>query len=59
MIAPDPHDNVVTLPVARVIPEDGGGWLVVTDRGHGWAHGDRQSALEDKRWLDRQWRRQR
>jgi hypothetical protein len=54
---PPPHDNVVTLPVTRIIPEPDGGWLVISHRGYGWLHGDRQSALEEKRWLDDQWRR--
>jgi hypothetical protein len=54
---PRPTDNVVTAPVIRIIPEPDGGWLVLTHRGHGWLHGDRQSALEEKRWLDDQWRR--
>jgi hypothetical protein len=50
---------VITAPIARIMREPGGeGWLVVTPRGHGWVHGDRQSALDDKRWLDDQWRRQ-
>jgi hypothetical protein len=49
--------QVVTAPIARIIPEREGGWLVITHKGHAWLHGDRQSALEDKRWLDAQWRR--
>jgi hypothetical protein len=58
MIAPRPSDNVVTtLPVARIIPEHGGGWLVITPKGHAWLHGSRREALADKRWLDDQWRR--
>jgi hypothetical protein len=53
MIARPPYqDNVTTLPVARVIPEDGGGRLVITPRGHAWVHGDRGSAIRDKTWLD-------
>jgi hypothetical protein len=49
---PCPPDNVVTLPVIRIIPEpDGGGWLVIFGS-YGWLHGSRQAALEDKRWLD-------
>jgi hypothetical protein len=55
-LRPYQHDNIVTLPIAHIIPEDGGGWLVITYRGHGWLHGDRQSALKEKRWLDDQWR---
>jgi hypothetical protein len=51
--------NVVKLePFTRIVPESDGGWYVVTHRGHGWLHGDRQSALEDKRWLDRNLRGQ-
>jgi hypothetical protein len=53
------HDIVVTAPVIRIVPERDGGWLVLTHRGHGWLHGDRQSALKDKRRLDAQWRGQR
>jgi hypothetical protein len=49
-------DNVVTLPVAHVIRENGGGWLVITHKGHAWLHGSRQAALADKRWLADQWR---
>jgi hypothetical protein len=58
MITPRPrqHDNIVTLPVAHVIPEDGGGWLVLTHRGHAWLHGDRLSAIREKKCLDDQWR---
>jgi hypothetical protein len=57
----DPRSgNVVTAPITRIIPElEGGGWLVITHRGHAWLHGDRQAAIEDKRWLDNQWRGQR
>jgi hypothetical protein len=33
----------VVLPVARIVRDYGGGWLVITPRGH--------------RWLDQQWRR--
>jgi hypothetical protein len=29
---------------------------VITHRGHAWLHGSQQAALEDKRWLDDQWR---
>jgi hypothetical protein len=50
------HDNVVTLPVARIIPADGGGYLVITHKGHAWLHGSRQDALKEKAWLDAQWR---
>jgi hypothetical protein len=30
----------------------GDGWLVLA-RDHGWLHGDRRAALEDARWLSR------
>jgi hypothetical protein len=53
---PDPRDNVVMLPAARIVREDGGGWLVITHRGHAWLHGDRLSAIREKKWLDAQWR---
>jgi hypothetical protein len=46
------NGQVETLTVVRILREpDGQGWLVVTARGHAWLHGDRRSALEDKRWL--------
>ena len=48
-----PRDNVVSLSRVRLIPEPEGGWLVVTPKGYGWAHGDLQAALEEMRWLDR------
>jgi hypothetical protein len=51
---PYQHDNVVTLAVASIIPEPEGGWLVVTHSGHGWLHGSRQAALDEKHWLDDQ-----
>jgi hypothetical protein len=50
---------VVAAPFVRVVRERAGGWLVVTHPGHGWLHGSRQSALDDKRWLDAQQRRRR
>ena len=50
---------VVAAPFVRVMRERDGAWLVVTHRGHGWLHGDRRSALADKRWLDAQQRRRR
>jgi hypothetical protein len=46
----------VTLLTARIVAEDGGGWLVVTPKGHAWLHGDRQAAIREKEWLDSQWR---
>jgi hypothetical protein len=57
-LRPRPHqqDNVVRAALIRIVPERDGGWLVLTHRGHSWLHGDRRSALEDKRWLDQQWR---
>jgi hypothetical protein len=61
MSAPPPTqpDDVVTLlPVARTVPEQDGGWLVLTPKSHAWLHGDRLSANRDKKWLDDQWRRQ-
>jgi hypothetical protein len=36
---------------------DGEGWLVLAPNGHGWLHGDRPSALREKRWHDRKWGR--
>jgi hypothetical protein len=36
---------------------EGEGWLVLAPNGHGWQHGDRPSALREKRWHDRQWGR--
>jgi len=53
------HDIVVTAPIARIVPERDGGWLVLTHRGHTWLHGSRQAALKEKRWLHQQWRGQR
>src|SRR5262245_39612394 len=50
------HDSVVTAPIARIVPERDGGWLVLTHRGHGWLCGDRRSAIREKQWLDQQWR---
>jgi hypothetical protein len=46
-IVPFPTRTVVI----RKIPE--GGWLVLGERGHGWLHGSRSSAIEDARWLAR------
>jgi hypothetical protein len=51
------HHKIERLPVAYIVPEEGGGWLVITHRGHGWLFGSRREALEEKRWLDNQWRR--
>ena len=48
---------VVGFPVVRIEPFDSGGWLVVTERGHAWAFGDRPSALREKRWHNREWGR--
>ena len=42
---------VVALPIARIVADRDGGWLVVTPRGHGWIHGSRRDALRDQRWL--------
>jgi hypothetical protein len=51
---------VITALIASIVREpDGDGWLVLTPRGHAWLHGSRQAALDDKRWLDHQWRAQR
>jgi hypothetical protein len=47
------RDNVVNLSRVRLIREPEGGWLVITPKGYGWAHGDLQAALEEMRWLDR------
>jgi hypothetical protein len=48
------RSTAVPAPLIRILREDDGdGWLVVTARGHGWVHGDRQSAIADKAWLDR------
>jgi hypothetical protein len=35
--------------VIRKAPE--GGWLVLGERGNGWLHGDRRSAVADAQWL--------
>lgn len=48
-----PASHAIRLPVVRIEREPGGGWLVIFGQ-HGWLHGDRASALADKRWLDRQ-----
>jgi hypothetical protein len=42
---------VIAAPIVRIIADRGGGWLVVTPRGHGWLHGSRKDALRDQRWL--------
>jgi hypothetical protein len=47
--------RLIYLPVARIVPDRDGGWLVLTHRGHGWLHGDRISAIREKKWLDAQW----
>jgi hypothetical protein len=52
----EPRDKVVTAPFTRIVRDRDDGWLVVNHRGHGWLHGDRPSALEEKRWHDAQWR---
>jgi hypothetical protein len=50
---------VITAPIARIAREpDGEGWLVISHRGYAWLHGSRRAALDDKHWLDDQWRRQ-
>jgi hypothetical protein len=49
------HGIAVMAPIARIVPDRDGGWLVVTHHGHGWLHGNRQSALKERRWLDEQW----
>jgi hypothetical protein len=54
-----PRNNVITALIARLVPDPDGGWLVVTDRGHGWLFGDRVAAIREKEWLDAQWRRRR
>jgi hypothetical protein len=51
-----PRDNIISLSGIRLIRDREGAWLVVTPKGSGWAHADLQSALEDMRWLDRNWR---
>jgi hypothetical protein len=43
------HNRVFTVAIRLVLHEDG--WLVLGLRGHGWLHGDRQSALADAAWL--------
>jgi hypothetical protein len=48
--------SVLFAPFVRIVPEQDGGWLVLTHKGHGWLHGSGRDALEDKRWLDNQWR---
>jgi hypothetical protein len=52
---PHQHDNVVTAPIARIVADSDGGWLIITHKGHAWLHGDRFSAIQEKKWLDRQW----
>jgi hypothetical protein len=34
----------------RVVPANEGGWMVLC-RSHGWLHGDRNTAVEDARWI--------
>ena len=53
---PRPRGIVIQAPVVRIVPEPEGGGLVITHRGHAWLYGDRLAAIEDKRWLDQQWR---
>ena len=47
--------RIIPFPAHAVLirraPE--GGWLVLGERGHGWLHGSRDSAIEDARWLAR------
>jgi hypothetical protein len=49
--------TIIAFPGVRIEPFDSGGWLVITEHGHAWAFGDRPSALQEKRWHDRQWGR--
>jgi hypothetical protein len=49
---------VIAAPFVRIAREpDDEGWLTITAKGHAWLHGDRESAIADKTWLDAQWRR--
>jgi hypothetical protein len=54
-----PGSGIVIAPIARIVADRDGGWLVVTHRGHGWVHGSRRAALQEQSWLDAQWRRMR
>jgi len=48
--------TVVSFPDPRIeIERDSGGWLVITERGHGWVFGDRASAMHELAWHQRQW----
>jgi hypothetical protein len=50
--------TVVSFYGVRIERErNGEGWFVLAPNGHGWLHGDRPSALKEKRWHDRQWGR--
>jgi hypothetical protein len=51
MAAQRPDRRVVIAPIARIVADRDGGWLVITPRGHGWLHGSRKDALRDQRWL--------
>jgi hypothetical protein len=53
---PYQRETVIAVPFIRIVPERNGGWLVLTHRGHAWLHGDRSSAIREKKWLDVQWR---
>jgi hypothetical protein len=39
-------------PPAVVVTREGAAWLVIAGA-NGWLHGDRHSALQDARWLSR------
>ena len=49
--------NIVQAEIVRLAPEPHGGWYVIAPNGHGWLHGSRAAALEDKAWLAAQWGR--
>jgi hypothetical protein len=49
---------VVIAPFVRIERErDGEGWIVIAANGHGWLHGSRPDALDEKHFHDRQWGR--
>jgi hypothetical protein len=48
--------RAIPIGVVRIVRAAEGGWYVIAGP-HGWLHGDRASALAEKRWLDLQRRR--
>jgi hypothetical protein len=45
----EPRHKPERIEVVR--EHDGGCWLVLAPRGHGWLHGDLADALADAKWL--------